>query len=446
VQVRDYVVGRHTAKELKGAHRILVEYFRVARPKDPYGRPQWDSTLAKQDKVTGYIIEHAGYHIAQGWDEDMESDELAIGGWLGDTPQDSIVLAAGRVLGVPKLIARAEQAEAGTEWWLAARLHNVARNLLSGSEGSGASVPSLLKCLDALVNVEPGHERDDMELELLYELLMALNIPELMARGTQIFQILQTDAKARNPIAAAMMSQMAFMEKMMGGDKPTLEAVAVNLTRALVVDGAQNPDPNTRVKCLLVGLNFASFMCERLVRLRYHPTLSLWDLLGAEKWIEGTEVYDFALHPYLVSKTITDAAIQYPGYLNWLLMRTGHVTKAFEWMERALGYQRRALAEATAEMANMDSLARAAVGDWAIICGTLRLPTEQRATAAAMLEDHGISWSTAGDIVDEMVAIRAGTIRPRGDSTTIDPTFRTTEDATQLYWQLKVCEQDPYPS
>ena len=330
--VRDYVVGRHTEKELKDAHRVLVAYFRAARPKDPFGRPQWDSTLAKHDKVTAYIIEHAGYHIVQGWGEDMESDELAIGGWLGDTPQDELVLAAGRVLGVPKLISRADQAEAGTEWWLAARLHNVARNLLAGSEGSGAATTSLLKCLDALANIEPENERDDMELELLYELLMVSNRPELMTRGAQIFKILQTDAKSRNPIAAAMMSKMMHMKKSMAGDRPTIEAANVGLVRALVVDGAQNPDPDIQVKCLLVGLSFAGFGMEKHVRLLYHPTLSIWDSLGAEKWLEATEVYNFALHSYLVSKTVTDAGIQYPGYVNWLLMRMVSVTKAFEWM------------------------------------------------------------------------------------------------------------------
>jgi hypothetical protein len=83
-------------------------------------------------------------------------------------------------------------------------------------------------------------------------------------------------------------------------------------------------------------------------------------------------------------------------------------------------------------------MAKIFVGEWATICGTLRLPTEQRAIAAAMLKDHGVSWSTAGDVVDQVAAIRVGTIRPRGDSTTIDPTFRTINDATQMHWQLKV--------
>lgn len=90
--MRDYVHGHHDGAELKQAHRGLVQYFRATRPKDAFGRPKWDHTLAKQDKITGYICEHAQYHIMGGWDktlgsdELLESDELAVE-WLGDTPQ-----------------------------------------------------------------------------------------------------------------------------------------------------------------------------------------------------------------------------------------------------------------------------------------------------------------------------------------------------------------------
>ena len=64
--VRDYVIGLHSPSELKEGHRRVVEYFRRFRPTDAHGRPRWDPSLAKQDKVTAYVCENAEYHIKSG--------------------------------------------------------------------------------------------------------------------------------------------------------------------------------------------------------------------------------------------------------------------------------------------------------------------------------------------------------------------------------------------
>jgi hypothetical protein len=46
-----------------------------------------------------YCVEH----IQRGWDTDWASDEHAISAWLGDYPQDHIVVAASIVLGAEKV-------------------------------------------------------------------------------------------------------------------------------------------------------------------------------------------------------------------------------------------------------------------------------------------------------------------------------------------------------
>eukprot|EP01043_Picozoa_sp_COSAG02_P045312 COSAG02_NODE_4130_length_5740_cov_3.273888_4_plen_669_part_00 len=433
--VRDYVIGQHSQKQLQDGHRLLVEYFRTARPADSQGRPRWDPTLVKQDNITSYVCEHIQYHLDGGWQEDRENDKEAIEGWLADTPQDELVLCAGRVFTVPKLAALAEKNE-GTDWWLAARLRSLEQALIIGTEGAEAAVPSLLKALDALQQVEPGDERDDLELALLYELFLALNFPELMARMDQAKAIVKTEAAKRDPIAGAMLSQVSLLPQLLAGDKPSIEAMYVSLFRALLVDGTQNPDPATRTRALLLGMNMTCFGFEYFTRISHHPNVSLWDFVGeeCEKIIEAFEQYDFALHPFLAKKANVDALIFTPCCCSFLLMRTGRVVESFEWMERALGYQRRALAETTAETATLDTVGIAYLCSWPVACASLRLPREQQAIALAMMDGYSLTWENAAKSVDDMYEQRPTLFRQRGN-TSKDPDYLL--DVTWLEWLTK---------
>lgn len=349
------------------------------------------------------------------------------------------MLSAGRVIAVPKLIVLAEQAE-GTDWWLAARLFKIAHALTVGSEGQDAATPYVLKCLDALKEVEASDMRDDMELQALYELIMAGNVAEIMARSERVVAILTTGAKDRDPIVSCVMSQMIFMDKVMAGDRQVTEAVFVSWMRGMLVDGQQHPDPTTRTKCLMLGAGAFAQGAERLARshgMQYNPTVSIWDFLGqnGETVLEATEEYDFGLYLYIVQYGWADVGVHTPHWTNWLLIRSAHVTKAFEWMERALGYQRRAIADATPDTMKIDAMKNILVAGWASACFNLRLPSEQRAIAAAMLAEHDLTWNSAGEAVDAVMKVRGEMFRPRGDASR-SPAFFI--DPVAAEWRIKV--------
>ena len=59
------------------------------------GQPEW----CNAGDSPKYCVEH----IQRGWDTDWANDEHAISAWLGDYPQDHIVVAASIVLGAEKV-------------------------------------------------------------------------------------------------------------------------------------------------------------------------------------------------------------------------------------------------------------------------------------------------------------------------------------------------------
>eukprot|EP01043_Picozoa_sp_COSAG02_P124619 COSAG02_NODE_61694_length_268_cov_0.562130_1_plen_89_part_11 len=67
----------------------------------------------------------------------MEQDAVALTEWLGDVPQDELVLHAGSVFGVDRLSTLASRAESRGDWWLAGRYYAVACVLKARSDGSG---------------------------------------------------------------------------------------------------------------------------------------------------------------------------------------------------------------------------------------------------------------------------------------------------------------------
>ena len=110
--------------DLREKHRLVVEAFRQARPEDLYGRRKFAKT-GVATPMKEYVINEISFHVRKGWDSDMEQDSLPMTCWLGDVPQDEIVVAAGSVLGIDRLAAAAQRAEADGDPWLAARYYSV---------------------------------------------------------------------------------------------------------------------------------------------------------------------------------------------------------------------------------------------------------------------------------------------------------------------------------
>lgn len=98
--VLDFVRSQHTGDEMRKNHRRVVEAFRASRPQDGHGRHRYDR-MRRDDLKSTYVCNEICHHIAHGWEREPESgkvvvtDVLAVREWLGDVPQDEIVLHAG---------------------------------------------------------------------------------------------------------------------------------------------------------------------------------------------------------------------------------------------------------------------------------------------------------------------------------------------------------------
>ena len=77
-----------------------------------------------------------------------------------DVPQDAIVHAAGHVMGLEKLSAAAEKADAAGDIWLGGRLWAVATMLAYRTIDQGASKPALNKSMEAITKclASPLHQ------------------------------------------------------------------------------------------------------------------------------------------------------------------------------------------------------------------------------------------------------------------------------------------------
>eukprot|EP01050_Picozoa_sp_SAG11_P002065 SAG11_NODE_100_length_16863_cov_12.374911_7_plen_686_part_00 len=108
--VRDYVISQHTAAELSDAHKRAVDIFRSCRPSDFYGRKAWVNSKYQHEisQTSVYICETINYHIDQAYGTDTEALKLG-SSVLFDTPQDELVLAAARLVGLQTLASLAAQ-------------------------------------------------------------------------------------------------------------------------------------------------------------------------------------------------------------------------------------------------------------------------------------------------------------------------------------------------
>ena len=104
--------------------------------------------MLRDDPVTAYVCTEAAHHLAKAWQTDAEADDRALVHWLGDVPQDELVLSSARVLGerrtrcrsvlhtqlwrcadstwvgcvgADRLASSATRAEERGDWWMAGR-------------------------------------------------------------------------------------------------------------------------------------------------------------------------------------------------------------------------------------------------------------------------------------------------------------------------------------
>lgn len=224
--VLDFAVAQTKASVLRKNHRAVVEAFRAARPSNSHGRRQFDGTL-REDPMASYVCSEGSYHLAKGWEADMENDDHALTHWLGDVPQDELVFHAGQVLGVDRLSSLAARAESRGEWWLAGRYFAIACMLKGRAETAGvasalcrSALDTLLQYLDRAEQAGPDVLDDvhEVQLAMYHKLALTGDLLGLSARSSEVEVVLSSQAGVRDPLAANFLRTMMGFPLMMAGD------------------------------------------------------------------------------------------------------------------------------------------------------------------------------------------------------------------------------------
>ena len=203
--VLDFTIGMHSKAELTGAHRRVVEAFRVNRPTNAAGIAQWDAAN-RDDAVTAYVLDEGASHVQNSRDpSESGSDEILLS-WLADQPQDALVSHVGSALGEDALVSAAEAAESAGEMWLASCRWAAAARFVLYSRGMVAVVVPLHRAADALSRVKltatasrlSVWQKDQLELTVVSDLAV-YDLSTADALVPRMERLLTTDAAKAQP-------------------------------------------------------------------------------------------------------------------------------------------------------------------------------------------------------------------------------------------------------
>eukprot|EP01047_Picozoa_sp_COSAG01_P042920 COSAG01_NODE_3777_length_5704_cov_34.622658_2_plen_714_part_00 len=194
--VGEFVAAQHSNEELQQAHRRMVDQLCASRPVDAAtGAPEWCN--AGDTLKSRYVRYHSAHHIEQGWYSDWARDEHAISTWLGNFPQDDIVISASVVLGPEKISQLAVEAESGSDKWQHVKLASLAGNSMVRNGDAPAAGETWRQALDTLAELAEGtpteqhSHQERLELELMNKVL-SLNNPADFVRLPRLQALLQT--------------------------------------------------------------------------------------------------------------------------------------------------------------------------------------------------------------------------------------------------------------
>lgn len=114
------------------------------------------------DQNSRYVAQAAAEHIRESIGTDWETDELIIGDWLGDCPQDLISYAAGEALGLSKLEKLIVAAEAAGDLWALGHRAILAGHVAKQQSDTPAALTFWRRGLDACEKISA----DNVPLEI----------------------------------------------------------------------------------------------------------------------------------------------------------------------------------------------------------------------------------------------------------------------------------------
>jgi hypothetical protein len=412
--VLDFAVAQQSKEQLQLRHRAIVQAFRASRPADAHGRRKFDRTQ-KQDLMANYVCNEVEYHVSLGWEEDATRDVLATREWLGDVPQDAIVVAAARVLGADRVSTLAAAAEASKEWWTVARYWAALQMSSKSHNFTGGLEPTInaLKAMDKMSKIALSQpDKEDFHLGLVAVLASTWDATgDLARRPGLVKHVLSTGAAPRDPASIALIRLVSdIMPCVMGPNIKKAKEIMLDLLEFLVRSADSDPDPLMRSKCQAAMWNFA-----QLVSVMWDAEFS-WDAAyGADGaiCIAAMDAYDYdTIHPWLNRTLSGDWLTVFAGPCLPLVIHWGDMARVDEMLDRLFLSMQLMSQESDSETEKANLLCIAPF--WSVMIWSCRLSTARSDAVANFMRSNGLSWAEIDNTMKEC-AEDFSPLRPLGD-------------------------------
>jgi len=430
--VLDFTVAQHSADELCLQHGCVVNAFRDTRPADAFGRRRFDKSVSR-DPLCIYVCDEVGHHATVVCQRDT-GQELGLS-WLADTPQDAIVMAAAKALGVKRLLSLAESAESTKDWWLAARHYSILQAVTQDIEGAAAAYVPCSKALDALEKVlSDSQSQSESESESVDEVILrTLNIwlqsiPENQHEEL-VAHIQGSEVEKRNPVGGATIKLVKTPGLLVQGNLLECVEIMYNVFSSLTVASRTHAIEETRYTTGIMAFNAPNWAA--LYPLAADFSWDVWCGEGGCDLILAAKQYDFDRdHRALIEGFWGDLFIWSGGAAGPLAMHWGDITSANDNLAMALAVLR-------GPVKNQEHLTGEAVGivfmAGAIpcMCYHCHMAVDHRTEITAFMSDWGLNWHDVDEAVDAMAAMLPF-VRNRGADTA--PDMQTVSSEYCAWW------------
>jgi hypothetical protein len=431
----DFVIGQHSVEELRGAHGRLVEILRASRPTLAIGGMRaWDN--AENSPVSRYVRFEARAHIQQGMAVRTAAEaaraplESALR-WLGDVPQDDLVLEAGREVGAEVLEALAQRCAAEGRPWECARLYS----LLSRTSGALTSVAALelgRKALDAIAEIDGAATlaMDWVELQMLTQVTMSCS-PEDAHRAPRRARILATEASKWHPAESAVIVLTGdTLPSLFAADVPAIRTQMAKFRGILSAGASSHPDIGVRNKAKILIASWFGFEPGHSLQ----QTSFNWAVYHGDRGKhlrDAMAAYNYDVHHawLLQVQSGLDGFICSATASGMLAQVWGDLVGAREWCEHAMGYLSRTL-QGAAQQENEIFNQIWSVVAWAQYCHMMH----RGDSLLGWLREAKLNWATLDVAVDRFVGNFGALFRKRGDR---DEGFHVSS-AEYLSWSCKL--------
>lgn len=414
--VLDFVIAQHSDQELRQMHFVAVQAMRSSRPPDAFGRLKFDKTAAN-DRLSSYVCNEVQHHVSKAWHKQNPGRMTA---WLCDTPQDEIVLSAGRCVGTTQLSSMAHAAEDRRDWWLAARYWSVVAKVKFEKEGNVDTLESSSKSLDAIMQVSSRDlsqddivHKDDLLMQIVGVLCLAYDQEVIESRSTEIEMALASPAASRDPLAVGAIRFFQLLPLGQIGMVLEHSLGFLEMSRFLIGVSKTHPEASTRAMCRTMGHMFDIFYGDWAALLPEWRT-STWDEVfgrGGHQLLDTVRSYNFDLsHKHNTGIANGDWFLA-PALSNVLLLHWGDAAAYCEMTDITLANVRRAVdtPDQTNETLQLIFMLEA----WALNVALMWPDRRTKATVAQLMSDFGCTWHNQ----DKIIARRDHWLRPIGDRT-----------------------------